>query len=111
MTHDHLRPFGYGQRFVGSVLLTPNYKWWLRPTRIEIPGVERIPKDESVIFVMNHTDRFNYWPFQWKLWQDYYPRQTVTWVKPKYFDKPFLGAFFRRTNNIRVPSRADVIRI
>ena len=40
--------------------------------------------DEPVIFAMNHTDRYNYVPFQYGLWQEK-DRFTATWVKGKYY--------------------------
>jgi hypothetical protein len=33
---------------------------------------------------MNHTDRYNYWPFQYQLWKWQYPYTTV-WAKGKYY--------------------------
>ena len=55
-----------GQRFVGNFLLLPNYHLFAK-VDIEIVNRERIPRGENVIFAMNHTDRFNYWPFQYKM--------------------------------------------
>jgi hypothetical protein len=57
------RPFG--QKVVGSIFLGPNYT--LPPvTRIVLEGVANIPRDRTVMFALNHTDRYNYWPFQYK---------------------------------------------
>ena len=62
----------------------------------------------STILAMNHTDRYNYWPFQFQLW-----RQgrgfTATWVKGKYYENPFIAAFMDANNNIPLPSRGYVI--
>src|SRR3990172_1603159 len=88
---DYLRWGCWQQRFIATFGLTPNYAWPGHRTEIEIAGIERIPKDQSVIFVMNHTDFYNYWPFQWKLWRGYYPRLSVTWVKPQHFSPKLLG--------------------
>ncbi len=101
-----LSPRPWGQIFVGTIFLVPNYN--LTRTKIELEGEENIPKDEPVIFAMNHTDRYNYWPFQYKLWRsmDLY---TTTWVKGKYYNKTPLRAFMVKTNNLAVPSRGYLI--
>ena len=54
------------QAFVGRTFLGPNYKLFAK-VNIELENIENIPKDETVIFAMNHTDRFNYWPFQYQM--------------------------------------------
>ncbi|MDZ4164229.1 MAG: hypothetical protein U1C55_03795, partial [Smithellaceae bacterium] len=52
----------WGQQLVAMLLLFPNYHIFAR-VKIDLEGIENIPRDENVIFAMNHTDRFNYWPF------------------------------------------------
>jgi 1-acyl-sn-glycerol-3-phosphate acyltransferase len=100
------RPFG--QRFFGSIFLMPNYN--MPPvTRIVLEGVENIPEDRSVLFAVNHTDRYNYWPFQYKMWQERLPHYTATWVKGKYYENKWLGWFFDQCNNIPLPSRGYLI--
>ncbi|MDA8125001.1 MAG: lysophospholipid acyltransferase family protein [Deltaproteobacteria bacterium] len=95
------RPFG--QYFVGNVLLFPNYHIFAK-VEIEIENRERIPKGENVIFAMNHTDRFNYWPFQYKMLKlKEYPFTTV-WVKAKYYKNAFLAKGLDLCNMIPVPS-------
>lgn len=95
------------QRLLGHAVLTPNY---LLPPRvhIDVTGQEHIPADEPVIYAMNHTDRYNYWPFQWWLWRAL-DRYTATWVKGKYYESRFTGRFMELTNNIPAPSRGYVI--
>jgi len=56
-----------GQLFFGYALLGPNYRF-LPGVDIQLEGLEKIP-NEPVIFAMNHTDRFNYFPFMYKLWK------------------------------------------
>jgi 1-acyl-sn-glycerol-3-phosphate acyltransferase len=56
-----------GQDIVAMFLLHTNYHI-VAKVDIQIENIDRIPRDENVIFAMNHTDRFNYWPFQYKLW-------------------------------------------
>ncbi|HBB16413.1 MAG TPA: hypothetical protein DCZ97_05190 [Syntrophus sp. (in: bacteria)] len=71
--------------------------------------MERIPRGENVIFAMNHTDRFNYWPFQYKLFKTKeYPFTTV-WVKAKYYKNAFLAKGLDLCNLIPVPSMGYLI--
>ena len=96
------------QRFLGTFVLTPNYRLFAK-VDIEIQNMERIPKDETVIFAMNHTDRYNYWPFQYKLWRaNQYPYTTV-WVKAKYYKNAALGKMLDWCNLIPVPSMGYLI--
>ncbi|GAG39238.1 unnamed protein product, partial [marine sediment metagenome] len=54
-----------GQKVVGGIFLMPNYS--MPPaTRIVLEGAENIPRDRTVMFALNHTDRYNYWPFQYR---------------------------------------------
>ena len=94
------------QRFLGHAVLTPNYRLPPR-VHIDVEGDEHIPR-EPVIYAMNHTDRYNYWPFQWWLWRAH-DRYTATWVKGKYYESRFTGRFMELTNNIPAPSRGYVI--
>ncbi|MEO0322462.1 MAG: lysophospholipid acyltransferase family protein [Myxococcota bacterium] len=84
---------------------------WLRfdyrNVELELEGTEKLPT-ERVIFAMNHTDNFNYWPFQYEL----HRRKrgyTATWVKGKNYEHPFVSLFMRKTNNIPLASRGYVI--
>ncbi|MEO1172996.1 MAG: hypothetical protein AAFX94_13245, partial [Myxococcota bacterium] len=99
------RPFG--QRFVAWVYLWPNYSL---PPRVEIvvEGLDKLP-DRPVILAMNHTDAYNYWPFQYTMYMTGQPRFTATWVKGKYYEKALLARFLMSTNNIPVPSRGYII--
>ena len=94
------------QHFVAHVLLTPNYAFAPGVT-IDFEGAENIP-DEPVIFAMNHTDRFNYWPFQYAHWRRH-GRYTATWVKGKYYESPTVGLFMELANNIPTVSRGYLI--
>jgi len=97
-----------GQKIFGSIVLMPNYN--LPPvTRIVLEGVENIPRDRVVLFAMNHTDRYNYWPFQYKMWRRGDLPYTTTWVKGKYYENKWLGWFFDQCNNIPLPSRGYLI--
>lgn len=98
------RPFF--QRFVAGALLTPNYELPPR-VKIDLEGADRVP-EEPVIFAMNHTDRFNYWPFQYAWWRRR-GRFTATWVKGKYYETPAVGMFMELTNNIPTVSRGYLI--
>jgi 1-acyl-sn-glycerol-3-phosphate acyltransferase len=96
------------QRFLGVVMLGPNYNLFQK-VDIVLENPERIPPGENVIFAMNHTDRFNYWPFQYKLWRlKKYPWTTV-WVKGKYYRNKWLGKGLDLCNLIPVPSLGYLI--
>ncbi len=98
-----LVPIPKAQIFIARFFLLPNYHLFAS-VNIQIQGLEKIPKNQTVIFAMNHTDRFNYWPFQFKLWQmKDYPFTTV-WVKGKYYRNPILAKILKECNLIPVPS-------
>jgi 1-acyl-sn-glycerol-3-phosphate acyltransferase len=97
----------FAQKVVGTLLLKPNYEIF-RHVDIRLENVERIPRNENVIFAMNHTDRFNYWPFQYKLWRMKFPFTTV-WVKGKYYRNALIAAGLDICRLIPVPSMGYLI--
>jgi 1-acyl-sn-glycerol-3-phosphate acyltransferase len=98
----------FGQMIVANLLLLPNYRLFAK-VDIRIENIERIPRGENVIFAMNHTDRFNYWPFQYKMLKlKAYPFTTV-WVKAKYYKNAFLAKGLDLCNLIPVPSLGYLI--
>lgn len=96
------------QLFIANAILVFDYRL-PRRTRITLEGVENIPRDRGVFLAMNHTDRYNYWPFQYQMYRHGGLRFTATWVKGKYYEKRLMGAFMDSTNNIPLPSRGYVI--
>lgn len=96
----------YGQIAVAGLLLIPNYDVPPR-VQIDLEGFDKVP-DEPVIYAMNHTDRYNYWPFQYRLWRSH-DRFTSTWVKGKYYENEWVGKFMEMTNNIPTVSRGYLI--
>jgi 1-acyl-sn-glycerol-3-phosphate acyltransferase len=104
----HRRPFG--QVALAETLMRIDYRW-PRPTEIILEGAGNIPADRPVFFAMNHTDRYNYWPFQYQMYRTGMPRFTATWVKGKYYENAIMARFFDQTNNIPVPSRGYVITV
>jgi len=102
----HRRPLG--QRIVANAILRLDYRL-LRKTEIILEGAENIPRDRGVFLAMNHTDRYNYWPFQYQMYRQGDLRFTVTWVKGKYYENKLMGAFMDSMNNIPLPSRGYVI--
>ena len=98
----------FWQKFVAQFLLLPNYHFFAK-VDIRIENSERIPRGENVIFAMNHTDRFNYWPFQYKLWQMREFPFTTVWVKAKYYKNAFLAKGLDLCNLIPVPSMGYLI--
>jgi 1-acyl-sn-glycerol-3-phosphate acyltransferase len=97
-----------GQQFIAALLLFPNYRIFAN-VDIQIENVEHIPRDENVIFAMNHTDRFNYWPFQYKLWSMKCFSYTTVWVKAKYYRNALLAKGLDLCNLIPVPSMGYLI--
>ena len=91
------------QRLIADFFLRFDY----RKVEIVVEGRENLP-ETPVIFAMNHTDNFNYWPFQYSLHRD--PGvYTATWVKGKNYEHPLVAEFMRLTNNIPIASRGYVI--
>lgn len=98
-----------GQLFMANLVLMPNFKFPLTRTNIIVEGGENLPpRDQPVILAMNHTDRYNYWPFQYKLFKEY-DRFTTTWVKGKYFNNKAVSKFMVSMGNMPVPSRGYLI--
>ncbi len=95
-----------GHKVVGSLLLGPSYNLPPR-THISVEGDQHLPEKPAVL-AMNHTDRYNYWPFQYWLWRQH-KRFTATWVKGKYYENKWVGRFMEMTNNIPAPSRGYVM--
>lgn len=109
---EHLKRVKISARPVGQVsmahLLRVTYTLPSK-THIEIEGLDNIPTDKGVMFALNHTDRYNYWPFQYELWRRKHPRMTMAWVKARYYESPALGFFFDLCNNLPLPSRGYII--
>ena len=95
-----------GQVFFGHLVLTPNYNH-LPGIDIQLEGLENIP-DEPVIYAMNHTDRYNYVPFMYRLWK-IKDRYITVWVKGKYYENPIVGTFMELTSNLPTVSRGYII--
>jgi len=93
------------QRFFGR-LLHVNYNY-LPGVKVTFENSDLIP-DEPVIFAMNHTDRYNYFPFQYKLWK-MFDRFTTTWVKGKYYENGLLAQFMERMLQLPTVSRGYLI--
>jgi 1-acyl-sn-glycerol-3-phosphate acyltransferase len=96
-----------GQMVVGSLMLAPNYNLPGKRTKIRLEGTANLPKGGAIL-VMNHTDRYNYWPLQYQMWRERLG-YTATWVKGKYFENRALGWFMDTCNNIPLPSRGYVL--
>lgn len=76
-------------------------------TEIIVEGWENIPA-EPCFLAMNHTDRYNYWPFQYALAKQL-QQYTCTWVKAKYFQNPFVRSFLLACNNIPIAPKGTLI--
>ena len=77
--------------------------------KIDFEDFEEVPP-EPVIFAMNHTDRYNYFPFQYTLWR-IANRFTATWVKGKYYESRFVGGFMESMNQLPTVSRGYIITL
>ena len=97
------RPFF--QRLIGR-LLGVNYRY-LPGVEIVLENSDRIP-DRPVIYAMNHTDRYNYFPFQYCLWKQF-DRFTAAWVKGKYYENRLLAAFMESAAQLPTVSRGYLI--
>ena len=93
------------QRLVALGVLAPNYG--LAGVDTQFEGFERVP-DEPVIFAMNHTDRYNYWPWQYWIWKDS-GRFTAAWVKGKYYESRLLALFMESMLQLPTVSRGYLI--
>ncbi|HMJ15098.1 MAG TPA: lysophospholipid acyltransferase family protein [Polyangiaceae bacterium] len=103
-----LRGRPVGQLIVGNLGLALDYRF-PKKTEIVLEGAaEHIPCKGGVFLAMNHTDRYNYWPFQYAMYRAGLPF-TATWVKGKYYENRLVGAFMDSMNNIPLPSRGYVI--
>src|SRR5690606_21912039 len=91
---------------VMGVLLQATYS---KPPRtcVLAEGFEKVPRT-PVIYAMNHTDRYNYFPFQVHIWKTA-RRYTATWVKGKYYEHPMLATFMEMTNQLPTVSRGYLI--
>ncbi|MCP5065950.1 MAG: 1-acyl-sn-glycerol-3-phosphate acyltransferase [bacterium] len=101
-----LRRTPWGQLLMAQILRV-DYAF-PRKTEIVLEGTEHLEPGQSYVFAMNHTDRYNYWPFQYSLYRQKIG-YTATWVKGKYYENALMGAFMDAMNNIPLPSRGYVI--
>ena len=100
-----LSRYPVSQRIMGRFLCL-NYES-VPGVKIRFEGTENIP-DEPCIFAMNHTDRYNYFPFQYKLWR-IKNRFTATWVKGKYYENAAVATFMEKMNQLPTISRGYLI--
>jgi 1-acyl-sn-glycerol-3-phosphate acyltransferase len=91
------------QSVIAELFLRVDY----RKLDLVVEGLDRIPAG-PVIYAMNHTDNFNYWPFQYEI-RRRLGRYTATWVKGKNYEHRVTGTFMRLTNNIPLASRGYII--
>ena len=108
LKHIKLVSVPLGQKLIGTFFLGLNYNIFAK-VDIRIENVERIPRGENVIFAMNHTDRFNYWPFQYKMWRMKDLPWTTVWVKGKYYRNALMAKGLDLCNLIPVPSMGYLI--
>ena len=101
-----ISPRPWGQVWWAQVV---RLNYWLPPKiNVIIEGMENIPTDRPVCFAMNHTDRYNCWPFQVRMLQER-NQFAITWVKAKYYQNIVVRSFLTATSNIPLASRGYVI--
>jgi 1-acyl-sn-glycerol-3-phosphate acyltransferase len=103
LENTRLRRRPLAQSVIAELFLRVDY----RKLDLVVEGLERIPAG-PVIYAMNHTDNFNYWPFQYEIRRKL-RRYTATWVKGKNYENKVTGTFMRVTNNIPLASRGYII--
>jgi hypothetical protein len=108
MKSVRLSPRPLSHRLVARWILGPNFRFPLRNVEIEIEGVERIPEGGRVYIAMNHTDRYQNFPFQYQLLKER-DMYAVTWAKGKYYHRPIHKRFLLATGNIPTPSKGYII--
>ena len=101
-----LTPRPRAQRVLAALLMHLDYRF-PRRTEIVVEGMEHVLEGGPAFLAMNHTDRYNYWPFQCALHM--HGRYTTTWVKGKYYDSTPIGMFMDQMSNIPLASRGYVI--
>ena len=96
----------WGQLFWANTALAATYRL---PRRVEIliEGEHLIP-NRPVMFAMNHTDRYNSWPFQYHFYRHREEFMAV-WVKAKYYQNSFLSFCLRSTLTVPLPSRGYLL--
>lgn len=110
LVNRELKPAPLAQKLLAEGFFRWDYM--LAETDIIIEDIDLIPTDKKVIFVMNHPNMYNYLPFMYQLyrtWKDDgigndFPTIS-TFIKAKYFHKPFLGHFLAAANGLPLPSR------
>ena len=95
-----------GQLVMASLLLNLDYRF-PRRTEIIVEGIEHVLDAGPCFLAMNHTDRYNYWPFQCQLHLN--GRYTTTWVKGQYYDSALTGRFMDIMGQVPLASRGYVI--
>lgn len=98
-------PRNIWQRVFASLFIWPNYA--LSGVKVVFEGLENVPTKaagEHVILAPNHTDRYNYWPLQIKLWWEKNYPFTATWAKGKYYRNKWIGRFLNANQGIPLPS-------
>ena len=102
-----LRRYPRLQVLTVNVVLRPDYAF-PRKTEIVVEGIERLSSASPVFIAMNHTDRYNGFPFQAELYREE-RGFTCPWTKAKYFKYPPLTWFLLTANGIPVPSRGYIL--
>ena len=113
ITREHLANLKLTNPPRGQIIVAHGLLRWdyliPRKTNITIEREERIPRGQSVIFAMNHTDFYNYWPFMYQLYRDRGDCYISAWVKGKYYENRLMRWFLDFANNIPLPSRGYVL--
>jgi 1-acyl-sn-glycerol-3-phosphate acyltransferase len=102
----HLTKRPKGQLIWAKTALWLNYEV-LPKIEIVIEGEANLPQ-QPVILVMNHTDRYNCWPFQYAMQRKRNEFMGV-WVKAKYYQNTLMSFFLRHCHTIPLPSKGYLL--
>lgn len=109
MRSIRLTPRPRVQRLLARGLIGPMFHLPGRRVDIRVEGLDRIPQGR-VFLAMNHTDRYQNFPFQYRLMKDR-DMYAATWAKGKYYHRPLHKRFLLATGNIPTPSKGYVITV
>ncbi len=93
------------QRILAEMIIHLDY----RRTGVEIvmEGADTLLRDRPFFVAMNHTDRYNYFPFLCEMHRR--DRYAATWVKGKYYESWFTGGFMDLMNQVPLASRGYLL--
>jgi hypothetical protein len=105
-----MSPRPLSQQLVAKGIIGPAFKLPFRKVDVVVEGLDRIPAGGRVYIAMNHTDRYQNFPFQFEMMKRR-GMYAATWAKGKYYHRPLHRNFLLATANIPTPSKGYVITV